>query len=646
MTINKCLTSINHTALKRSASNIEYIVLHYVGALGDAKANAQYYASQYVGASADFFVGFAGDIWQGNDYYTHYSWHCGGGYQSNLEGGGTFYQKCTNRNSIGIEMCVRKKSTKTMNATDKDWYFENATVNAAAQLVAELMKELNIDIDHVIRHFDVNKKICPNPFVYDTGTYTWAGFKSLVRNYAGLSAAPAPNANEIKVTFSGFPSSKECFINAVGGIAQRLMQETGILASVVTAQCCVETGFGLGSDATALVKVNNLLGMKVDLINNTWKDYTTWKGQSIAKRTPEVRNGKTVYITDHFRCYDDYEQCVRDYEMFLLHVRNNKGYKYSSVAGMTDPAAVIRRIRIGTGTADEPEGYATDPNYEAKVLRYISEYNLTRFDTKGEAVATGKAKKFIDYLTKMDKLMREDIAAKKNWTYKNTNTSAISKTFDEARAKGKRKVNCACGVYWGLIGSGVVNSNRDGIQWYGNKGFVFLGDKAKTDALKYFDLITSMKGKTVKACIQDGSLKPGDIVTYKTFAHVNVYLGNGKSFDAGHANCSGSGEGAKFTKWIGSTPYQNYQIAEVMRLKEAAPAKKTEYRVQSGAYKTKGNAVKRSNVLTAKKIVNKVELIKGNYIVVLGKYSSKANAEKFAKDVAAKYKIDVSVEKM
>lgn len=640
MTINKCLTTINHTALRRSANDIEYIVLHYVGALGDAKANAEYYASTYVGASADFFVGFSGDVWQGNDYKAAYSWHCGGGYQSNLEGGGAFYQKCTNRNSIGIEMCVRKKSTKTMNATDKDWYFEDATINATAQLVAQLMKELNIGLDHVIRHFDVNKKICPNPFVYDTGKYTWNGFKSLVASYAG-SEYETP-----VIKCYGVPDSKEAFIEAVGFIANQLMAETGILASVVAAQCCLETGYGLGSDALVLTKVNNLLGIKVDLINNTWQEYTVWKGGSITKKTPEVYNGKQTYITDHFRTYSDYEECIRDYEMFLLHVRNNKGLKYARIAGMTDPAAVIHAIRIGTGTDAKPEGYATDPSYETKVLKIIQENNLTRFDMRGEEVATGKAKKLIDYLTQMDKQMRADIAAKKPWTYKNTNTSKISKTFDEAREKGNRKTNCACGVYWGLIGSGVVNKNRDGIQWYGNKGFVWVGADAKKNALKYFDLLETMKGKTVKSAIQNGLLKPGDIVTYKTLSHVNVYIGDGKSFDAGHANCSGSGEGAKFTKWISSTPYQNYQIAEVMRLKEPAPVKKTEYRVQSGAYKTKGNAVKRSNVLMKKGIKNQVELINGNYVVQLGRYSSKANAEKFAKDVAAKYKIDVSVEKM
>ena len=646
VTRNKLFTTINRTLLKRAASDIKFIVIHYVGALGDAKANAQYYASQYVGASADFFVGFAGDIWQGNDYYTGYAWHCGGGFQSSLSGGGSFYQICTNKNSVGIEMCVKKKSSKTMNATDKDWYFEDATVNATAKLVAELMHELNIDIDHVIRHFDVNKKICPNPFVYDTGKYTWASFKKLVQSYLG-------QAEQVPVIKCyGVPSSKEAFIEAVGFVANNLMAETGILASVVTAQCCLETGYGLGSDALVLTKVNNLLGMKVDLINNTWKDYTVWKGGSITKKTPEVYNGKQTYITDHFRTYSDYEECIRDYEMFLLHVQNNKGLKYARIAGMTDPAAVIHVIRIGTGTDAKPEGYATDPSYETKVLKIIQENNLTRFDTRGEEVATGNKKKLLDEFTSMDKLMREDIKAKKYWTYNNKNTAKQSKTFAEARKNNNRKVNCVSAVYWGLIGSGVVNSNRDGIQWYGSKGVVFLSEKDKKNALKYFTLVTSLKGKTVKAALNDGSLKPLDIVTYKTLSHTNVYLGDGKWFDSGHANCLSQGEGAKFSKWIcDKAPYANYQIAEILRLKEPAKtstttAKKTEYRVQSGAYKTKGNAVKRSNVLTGKGIVNKVELINGNYVVQLGRYSSKASAEKFAKDVAKKYKIEVSVEKM
>ena len=158
------------------------------------------------------------------------------------------------------------------------------------------------------------------------------------------------------------------------------MKETRILASVVTAQCCLETGFGLGSDSVPLVTVNNLLGMKTDLINGTWKQWSVWHGDSIIKRTPEYHNGQLVYINDSFRKYTDYENCIRDYEMFLLHVRNDKGLKYARVAGMTDPAEVIHAIRIGTGTNAHPEGYCTDPAYEGKILSLIKQYNLKQYD--------------------------------------------------------------------------------------------------------------------------------------------------------------------------------------------------------------------------------------------------------------------------
>ena len=46
MNINKNLMSINHTALKRNNNAINFIVVHYVGALGDAKANTDYYPWQ------------------------------------------------------------------------------------------------------------------------------------------------------------------------------------------------------------------------------------------------------------------------------------------------------------------------------------------------------------------------------------------------------------------------------------------------------------------------------------------------------------------------------------------------------------------------------------------------------------------------
>lgn len=182
ITINKKLIHTNQTALQRSKNDIQYIVIHYVGALGGALDNVNYYAGGDRDASADFFVGHDGEIYQAIDYYNSYSWHCGGGLQGS--GGAAHYGKCTNRNSIGIEMCVKKLSTATMNASDKDWYFTDKTYQSTVQLVNQLMKELDIDINHVIRHYDVNGKICPNPFVYNTGSHTWTSFKNTVSQQA------------------------------------------------------------------------------------------------------------------------------------------------------------------------------------------------------------------------------------------------------------------------------------------------------------------------------------------------------------------------------------------------------------------------------------------------------------------------------
>ena len=73
--INKLLTPYNFTD-KNSTARVKYIVIHYVGALGGAKANCQYYAGRYIGASAHFFVGFDGEIWQAVET-EDIAWHCG-----------------------------------------------------------------------------------------------------------------------------------------------------------------------------------------------------------------------------------------------------------------------------------------------------------------------------------------------------------------------------------------------------------------------------------------------------------------------------------------------------------------------------------------------------------------------------------------
>lgn len=669
LNINKNLMYRNHTALKRRQSDFQFIVVHYVGALGDAKANTDYYKSTNVGASADFWVGLGGDIWQGNDYWNYYSWHCGGGRQSSS--GGKFFGVCKNANSVGVEMCVRKRSVQTMNATDKDWYFPYATVTSAARLVAHLMKELDVDLDHVIRHYDVNGKYCPNPFVFDTGNVKWKDFKDLVKQYY-LGYEDTQPVNKPSGP-SGIPSSKEQFIVDVGNIAKRLMPETGILASVVTAQCCLETGFGLGADSKVLVEVNNLLGMKTYLINSTWSEYSVWNGESIFKKTPEYYGGKLTYINDSFRKYDNYAQCIMDYEMFLLHVQNSKGLKYARVKGMKDPAKVIHAIRIGTGSNTSPEGYCTDPNYETKVLKLIEQYNLTKFDgEEGELLDTGDedvadhaddekptsqnasqasqdvtkapqnapqtaqnaTQSIVEACLKMNADMVESQANGAVWGYYNSNTS---KTFALALEQKNYRANCATTANWALKMVGVMRYDLAG--FYGEKeGKIKYKSTASRDAITSgCDIIAIGGKKTVSDAIKDGTLKAGDIVTYYDIRHTNTYLGDGKWLDSGHAYAKGDGDGATFTTWIGKTVYGSQKVGCIIRLKGKQTVQpETTYRVQAGAYRLRDNANQMKSKLSSLGYASFIEQVDGMYVVICGSFTNKANAEKRVSELKSK----------
>lgn len=74
MQIKKLLTPYNYST--GTANRIKYIVIHYVGALGGAEANCKYYVSQYIGASAHYYVGFIGEVWQSVEN-KDIAWHCG-----------------------------------------------------------------------------------------------------------------------------------------------------------------------------------------------------------------------------------------------------------------------------------------------------------------------------------------------------------------------------------------------------------------------------------------------------------------------------------------------------------------------------------------------------------------------------------------
>ena len=142
---------------------VRYIVMHYTANNGDtAKNNCDYY--HRVGglqASAHYFVDEHGAMQSVREGDT--AWHCGAR--------AYWHPECRNGNSIGIEMCSRKRA-------DGGYYIKPETVANAAALAKDIMQRYGIDTDHVLRHYDVTGKRCPMPWVDDPAQ--WAAFKDML----------------------------------------------------------------------------------------------------------------------------------------------------------------------------------------------------------------------------------------------------------------------------------------------------------------------------------------------------------------------------------------------------------------------------------------------------------------------------------
>lgn len=166
MEIKQNLTTVNRTVANNKIN--KYIVIHYDANNGaTAYNNTKYFKSVNRYSSAQYFVD-SKEWWQ-SVRDEDAAWAVGKDYS---KGKAPYWNKCTNYNSINIEMCSRKDAN--------GYYFDDATVENTVELVKYLMQKYNIPIENVIRHYDVCGKNCPAPYINED---EWLHFKSkLVEN--------------------------------------------------------------------------------------------------------------------------------------------------------------------------------------------------------------------------------------------------------------------------------------------------------------------------------------------------------------------------------------------------------------------------------------------------------------------------------
>ena len=332
---------------------VKYIVIHYTGNDGATAAeNVSYFNGGNRGASAHYFVDHSGEIREYCDPAAYYSWHCGGPLESSHH---PLHEICTNRNSIGIEICTRQSGGA--------WTFTSAAVSAAIVLTKYLMTKFGVSADHVCRHYDVTGKACPRVPGWGAvgGDAEWKKFLAAITT----QARPL--------------TDNEKFIEEIGAMARADMAKSGICAAVTVAQAILESGWGKSDLA---VKAKNIFGMKCSLSGNTWPG-SSWDGKSsYNKSTGEYYSGSYTTVKADFRVYKSWAESVADHSAYLAGAKNGSALRYAGLVGCTDYRKAAQIIKNG--------GYATSPDYVTKICNIVEQHNLVRFNTNYSAPATTK----------------------------------------------------------------------------------------------------------------------------------------------------------------------------------------------------------------------------------------------------------------
>jgi len=142
------------------------------------------------------------------------------------------------------------------------------------------------------------------------------------------------------------------FLDMLIPAAQACQRTSGIPASFTLAQAALESSWGARAPGC------NLFGVKAD---------KSWTGPVTLVATHEVVKGERVAITDRFRCYLDWAECLADRaDFFRRNPRYSRCFQESTGAGW---ARAVARA-----------GYATDPDYAEKLIAVMDGRNMTRFD--------------------------------------------------------------------------------------------------------------------------------------------------------------------------------------------------------------------------------------------------------------------------
>jgi flagellar protein FlgJ len=167
----------------------------------------------------------------------------------------------------------------------------------------------------------------------------------------GAAAVSGLSGSARSTSSAGKPAHVRAFQDKLADAAEEAEQATGVPAKFMLGQAALETGWGKrvirNRDGSSS---NNLFGIKAG---------PNWKGKVATAVTTEYVNGQPHTRVEKFRSYASHAEAFKDYAKMLS---NNPRYEKVLAHG-GDASTFAHGLQRA--------GYATDPQYAAKLSRII-----------------------------------------------------------------------------------------------------------------------------------------------------------------------------------------------------------------------------------------------------------------------------------
>ena len=184
--------------------------------------------------------------------------------------------------------------------------------------------------------------------------------KAAVERYSAIAATAATNSS----VDAPARDEQRAFVTRMWDHAAAAQQASGIPANFVLAQAALESGWGKREirDSSGF-QTYNLFGIKAG---------SGWQGKTVDVLTTEYENGVGKKVSEKFRAYNNYSEAFRDWAQLI---GSNK--RYADVVQSSGASGSAAGFASGLARA----GYATDPDYGAKLARVIGSIANARAGT-------------------------------------------------------------------------------------------------------------------------------------------------------------------------------------------------------------------------------------------------------------------------